>query len=119
RDINKQFTKTLLIDSSLEEIAELLYYHMETLVILYSLTENNAVPFPNITIPSSQVIEKHLQLGSSTFEKIDEISQLSFLNYQGKKYHVLSFNNGENLRGAIVVEKDNEKLDQDKISTLL
>ncbi len=119
RDINKQFTKALLLDSSLKEIAELLYYHMEAPVAVYSLTEDNAVSFPEVAFPSYRVIVKHLQSAISSFERIDDISQLSSLTYKGKKYHVLNFNNASSLHGAIVVEQVCEKLDQDKISTLL
>lgn len=119
REINKQFTQILLMDSDLKEIAELLYHYMDVPIGIYNLIENDIVCFPNDSIPSCQVVWDFLQSKHVSFESIDDNSHLSLLTYNGSSYHVLSFENGKDIRGVILVELADMKLDQDKINTLL
>ncbi|PAV28353.1 hypothetical protein CIL05_17110 [Virgibacillus profundi] len=119
KEVNHQFTKMLLSNSNLQQVAELLYHYMEAPVGIFNFTENYAVFYPNSFMFDKEYIIHHLKSESTFFEEIDPNTKISTLTDGEITHSILSFENHLDLKGAILVNKMKLRIDSEDINTLL
>lgn len=110
-EINKNFTRVLLADSSLEQIAELLNYYIENPVTIINLSENYQVTTPREHYLHMEEIANMIKFPKiENKEVIDRDHNIIRTWIDQTPYIIMPFQVESKLEGVILIEEKNRKI---------